>query len=89
MSSPTGIWKRRKRGSTGADDALKKEAQRTLLYVLERLLRLLHPIMPFITETIWQSLPLDKGATRSCWPRGPALAPSTRARLNSGKRCRR
>ena len=45
----------------GADDALKKEAQRTLLYVLERLLRLLHPIMPFITETIWQSLPLDKG----------------------------
>jgi len=35
------------------DEAARQGAQRTLLAVFETLLRLLHPLMPFITEEIW------------------------------------
>jgi valyl-tRNA synthetase len=42
--------------SDGASDELKRGTQRTLIEVLESLLRLLHPLMPFITEEIWQQV---------------------------------
>lgn len=35
----------------------KRTAQYVVWLTLERLLRLLHPFMPFITEEIWQALP--------------------------------
>ena len=41
-----------------ADDADRKDtALKVLVYVLDQVLRLLHPFMPFITEEIWQSIP--------------------------------
>jgi len=41
-----------------ADDADRKDtALKVLVYVLDQVLRLLHPYMPFITEEIWQSIP--------------------------------
>lgn len=51
-------------------------ARQVLVWVMEHTLRLLHPVMPFITEEIWQTLP-HEGETimRSAWPvYDPALA---------------
>ena len=41
----------------GEDAQAKQAAENVLCYVLLRILELLHPFMPFITEEIWQALP--------------------------------
>ncbi|MGO2890881.1 MAG: valine--tRNA ligase, partial [Enterococcus devriesei] len=41
----------------GEDEAAKKTNKSILVHVLDQTLRLLHPIMPFVTEEIWAKLP--------------------------------
>ena len=46
-----------------SEDADRKQtAIQVLVYVLDQILRLLHPFMPFITEEIWQSIPHEGDA---------------------------
>ena len=39
------------------DDATRLQAQRNLIFVLDTSLRLMHPLMPFVTEAIWDNMP--------------------------------
>ena len=50
-----------------ADPALRPQAQSMLLLGLDTILRLLHPIMPFVTEEIWQHLREAAGRRRMPW----------------------
>ncbi len=54
---------------TGSDAAQKENTQKVLFFVLEKILRLLQPFMPFVTEEIWQKL-------RELAPRGANWADS-------------
>ena len=53
-----------------SEDATRKQtALQVLVYVLDQILRLLHPFMPFITEEIWQSIPHEGDALIvAAWP---------------------
>ena len=54
---------------TGDDEAAKHNVQAVLLYVLEGLLKLLHPFMPFLTEQVYKYLPGTEGFLMlSPWP---------------------
>lgn len=44
----------------GEDENKKANVKKVLLYVLKDMISLLHPFMPFITEEIYQSLPIKK-----------------------------
>jgi valyl-tRNA synthetase len=48
-----------------SDPRLVRETQAVLVHTLETTLRVLHPMMPFITEEIWQRVPKREGLTRT------------------------
>ena len=51
-----------------AGDGSREAAKATLVAVLDTTFRLLHPVMPFITEALWQRLP---------WPEGVGERPAS------------
>ena len=54
----------------GDDEASADNARAVLTFVLDGMLKLLHPFMPFITEEIWQSIPHSgESIMISSWPK--------------------
>jgi valyl-tRNA synthetase len=46
----------------------KESSQRVLGHVLDQLMRLLHPVMPFITEELWCTLTGGQSLMTAAWP---------------------
>jgi valyl-tRNA synthetase len=45
----------------GSDPAARRDVSANLLWTLERILALTHPICPFVTEAVWSHLPGERG----------------------------
>ncbi len=55
---------------TLADTELAQATRRVLGEVLDALLRLLHPLIPFVTETLWTALTGGESVVIAAWPTG-------------------
>jgi valyl-tRNA synthetase len=68
------LVKPRLKGEAG--EASREAARTTLITALDGILRLLHPLIPFVTEELWQQLPWPQGRERppalmeAPWPEG-------------------
>jgi valyl-tRNA synthetase len=56
------------KGRLDGDDAERGDAAGVLAWVLERTLRALHPVMPFVTEEIWQHFDAGESIAIAAWP---------------------
>ncbi|HBU28235.1 TPA: valine--tRNA ligase [Candidatus Uhrbacteria bacterium] len=50
------------------DEVLKQSTEETLLYVLQNVLKMWHPYMPFVTTRLWEEFGSDKMLLIEDWP---------------------
>ena len=53
---------------TGADEETAAATRSVLGFVLDRLLRLLHPVLPFVTDELWTALTGGTSVLAAAWP---------------------
>ena len=59
-----------------------------LAAVLDTLLKLLHPVMPFVTEVLWKTLTGGESVVIAEWPTAVRLSRRSRLRHNASPTCR-
>ena len=53
---------------TGNDEVAKEATKKTLVYLVNAIVKMLHPFMPFVTEEIYQSIPhIEESICISSW----------------------
>lgn len=62
----------------GNNAVARRHVQATLVHTLEQALRLMHPVMPFTTEHLWQALPLEDRSASIMIDAWPAATPELR-----------
>jgi valyl-tRNA synthetase len=62
-----------------ADEGTAEGTRAVLGHVLDALLRLLHPMIPFVTEALWQALTGGESVVVAAWPTEPGAPVDTAA----------
>jgi valyl-tRNA synthetase len=75
------LYANTKPGFDEKENCIRKNTQKILIMVLEGTLRLLHPVMPFITEELWQKI--REKYNRKNLPEGPESEGIAKSFLNS------
>ncbi len=68
---------------TGDDKAAAESTREVLGFVLDQLLRLLHPLMPFVTEELWTALTGAESVMIASWPSFSFADPDAEAEITS------
>jgi valyl-tRNA synthetase len=68
---------------TSGDEASVETTRQVLGFVLDQLLRLLHPVMPFVTEELWTALTGEESVMVSAWPAFSYQDSSAEAEISS------
>jgi valyl-tRNA synthetase len=66
-----------------ADQSSAETTREVLGFVLDQLLRLLHPIMPFVTEELWTALTGQESVVVASWPEYSQPDPAAEAEIAS------
>jgi len=68
---------------TSADQQEAETTRQVLGFVLDQLLRLLHPVMPFVTEELWTALTGEDSVMVASWPAFSCADPAAEAEISS------
>ena len=68
---------------TSDDETAAATTRQVLGFVLDQLLRLLHPVMPFVTEELWTALTGQESVMVASWPRFDYSDPAAEAEISS------
>jgi valyl-tRNA synthetase len=68
---------------TSDDPQAAETTRRVLGFVLDQLLRLLHPVMPFVTDELWTALTGEESVMVAPWPAFSYTDPAAEAEISS------